>query len=99
MMDEFEISAVVGRMARPDEIEYMLGQFGCRPHVTQHQDFTVFVNSERAFSASCAMASFMRKLECLQVRFDYITVGGARDAIVGYEAALAGLDSLVRRAA
>jgi hypothetical protein len=99
MMEQFDVSTVVRGVDRPDEIEYLLGQFGCRPRLLQHRDVTVFVSSERAFSPNCAMASFMRKLECLRVRFDYITVGDAWEALAGYEAALAGLDGLVRQAA
>ncbi|MGA2950661.1 MAG: hypothetical protein ABSD80_00315 [Caulobacteraceae bacterium] len=98
-MDQFDVSAVVGGVDRPSEIEHMLAQLGARPRVFKHRDLTIFVNQERALSASCAMAAFLRKLECLRVKFDYIAVGDARDAIVGYEAALAGLDGLSQRAA
>jgi hypothetical protein len=99
MMDEFEVAAVVVGMERPDEVEDLLRQFGCHPRIFQQRDITVLVNRERALSARCAMAAFMRKLECLHVRFDYISLGDARAALLGYETAVADLDGLAQLAA
>jgi hypothetical protein len=99
MMDEFEVAAVIVGMDAHAEIDELLRQFGCQPRLIRHRDLTIVVNRERAFSGRCALASFMRKLECLHVRFDYISLGDARSAMLGYEAALAGLDGLARLAA
>jgi len=82
----YDIAAVVSGARSDDGAESRLRLFGCQPVVVTRRGLTVIVNLERAANPGRAMAAFMRHLENAQVKFDYITVGGAENALTEYAA-------------
>jgi hypothetical protein len=80
----YDIAAVVSGARSDDGAEGRLRLFGCQPEVVTRRGLTVIVNRERGANPGRAMAAFMRHLENAQVKFDYITVGGAESALTEY---------------
>jgi len=99
MTHQFEVAAVVLDVQDPDRIQHLLRQFGTDVRIVHQKNVTVFVSRECAKSEVWAIASFMRDLACARVIFEYICIGDAKDAILGYQAALEGLDAMARPAA
>jgi hypothetical protein len=94
MHNAYDVAAVVSGARLDDEgAERRLRLFGCEPKVVTHQDLTVFVNRERALNPRRAMGAFMRHLENAQVKFDYITIGGAENALTDYARDVLGDDT------
>jgi hypothetical protein len=88
----YDIAAVVSGARSDDGVEGRLRLFGCQPEVVTRRGLTVIVNRERGANPGRAMAAFMRHLENAQVKFDYITVGGAENALSDYARDMLGED-------
>jgi hypothetical protein len=94
-----EVSAVVVAVERPELAAIFLRKFGCDLRVEKIGDLTVFISREKSPTPVNAISNFMQRLECAQIRFEYICLGNAEKALYGYYEALERLDRAVCSAA
>jgi hypothetical protein len=77
MQHRFEVSAIAFDLENPAYAAELLGRLGCETRVASQGGVTVLSSHIEAARGVGAIAAFMRRLECAQVKFAHIRIGDA----------------------
>jgi hypothetical protein len=99
MPHRFEVSAIAVDLENAAYAAELLGRLGCETRVTAHGDLTVLSGRVEGSRGVAAIAAFMRRLECAQVKFAHIGLGDAARTVRDYLAPLESVEAPLALAA
>ena len=99
MQDQFDVAVIVIGLRDPELAAILLRKYGCDPRIERAGELTIIVSREKARAPAVAITTFMQRLECARIWFEYICIGDAKKALSDYREALARLDGTDRAVA